>query len=96
MKRKIITVEEFFRLKQMFNSVKEDQEIAWEIYDKQYEDKVILNQLMAKALVFKKRNEFIDTVKFEFIADSKKLYSFISINTFDQIYMDILNKLLDD
>ena len=96
MKRNIITIEEFFRLKEMFSSVKDDQEIAWEIYDKQYEDKVILNQLMAKALMFKKRNEFIDTVKFEFVADSKKLYSFIKLNHMDQIYMDILNKLLDD
>jgi len=96
MKRNIITIEEFFRLKEMFSGIKEDQEIAWEIYENQYEDKVILNQLMAKALLFKKRKDFIDTVKFEFVADSKKLYSFIQLNTMDKIYMDILNKLLDD
>ncbi len=80
----------------MFNASKEDKEIAWGIFDSQYEDKVIISQLMAKALMFKNRRDFIDTVKFEFIADSKKLYSFIDINTFDKIYMDILNKLLDD
>ena len=96
MDRKIITVEEFFRLKEMFNASKEDQQIAWEIFDSQYEDKIIISHLMAKALMFKSRRNFIDTVKFEFIADSKKLYSFIDINTFDKIYMDILNKLLDD
>ena len=44
-------------------------------YDSQYEDKVIISQLMAKALMFKSRRKFIDTVKFEFIADSKVIES---------------------
>jgi len=96
MKKKIITVEEFFRLKQMFSGGQEDKELAWEIFDNTYEDKIILSQLMAKALMFKNRQQFIDAVKFEFIADSKKLYAFIEAESFNHIYMDILKKLLDE
>tara|TARA_R100001440_G_scaffold16954_3_gene28717 strand:+ start:1721 stop:2005 length:285 start_codon:yes stop_codon:yes gene_type:complete len=94
MKKKIITVEEFFRLKLMFSGSQEDKELAWEIYDNAYEDKVILNQLMAKALMFEDRQQFIDGVKFEFIANSKNLYAFISAESIEEIYKDILNKLL--
>tara|TARA_R100000742_G_C4254182_1_gene72239 strand:- start:606 stop:899 length:294 start_codon:yes stop_codon:yes gene_type:complete len=94
MKKRVITVEEFFRLKQMFSGSSEDKAIAWEIYDNAYEDKIILNQLMGKALMFNDRTNFIDAVKFEFIADSKKIYTFIETNTMNRIYRDILDKLL--
>ena len=46
--------------------------------------------------MFKNRQQFIDAVKFEFIADSKKLYAFIEAESFNHIYMDILKKLLDE
>ena len=94
MKKKVITVEEFFRLKQMFSGSTEDKNIAWEIYENAYEDRVILNQLMGKALMFKDRTNFIDAVKFEFIADSKRIYTFIETNAMNKIYRDILDKLL--
>ncbi len=87
-------MEEFFKLKEMFSGTEEDKVIAWEIYDNAYEDKVILNQLMAKALMFEDRTEFIDAVKFPFMADSKKIYAFIDTQSFNEIYKTILNKLL--
>tara|TARA_R110001592_G_scaffold45643_4_gene145863 strand:- start:1530 stop:1823 length:294 start_codon:yes stop_codon:yes gene_type:complete len=96
MKKKIITVEEFFRLKEMFSGSSEDKKLAWTVYDSAYEDKIILNQLMGKALLFKHRSDFIDAVSMEFIADSKKIYAFIEMNTMTLLYRDILNKLLKD
>ena len=96
MKKKIISVEEFFRLKEMFDGSDEDHELAWEIYNNAYEDKVIIGQLIAKALMFKNRARFVDAVKFKFIANTKEIYAFIDTNTFNDIYTDILKKLIDE
>jgi hypothetical protein len=60
---KVITVEEFFRLKQMFQGLPDDQELAWEIYKNNYKDDAV-DLLMHKALVFKHRKKFADAVQF--------------------------------
>tara|TARA_R110002051_G_scaffold321795_2_gene410418 strand:+ start:222 stop:515 length:294 start_codon:yes stop_codon:yes gene_type:complete len=96
MKKKIITIEEFFRLKQMFSGSIEDKELALEIYENAYEDSIILHQLMGKALMFKDRTEFIDAIKIEFIADSQRIYTFIKVSSMTRIYREILNKIIND
>ena len=35
---KVITLEEFFKLKEMFQGLPDDQELAWEIYKNNYKD----------------------------------------------------------
>ncbi len=52
---KIISIEEFFRIKEMFSGSEEDKDLALELYNTQYQDKHILNELMLKALLFKDR-----------------------------------------
>tara|TARA_R110000803_G_scaffold57802_2_gene115856 strand:+ start:222 stop:518 length:297 start_codon:yes stop_codon:yes gene_type:complete len=96
-KKKIITIDEFFRLKQMLSSSKEDQEIAFEIYSNQYKDRNILDPLMHKALLFKNRKDFQATVKVDLVTQTgKALYIFLAEEHADEIYKQILDKLMND
>tara|TARA_B110000908_G_C10216653_1_gene433141 strand:+ start:406 stop:705 length:300 start_codon:yes stop_codon:yes gene_type:complete len=96
-KRRIITIEEFFRLKEMFDGLPEDQGIACEIYRSQYQDREIIDQLMAKALIFENRKKFIDAVVFKFkVGTAISLYNFIDIEEIDSVYTEILNKIMKD
>jgi|TARA_R110000822_G_scaffold89455_2_gene207176 hypothetical protein len=96
-KKKIITIDEFFKLKQMLSSSKEDQEIAFEIYSNQYKDRNILDPLMHKALLFKNRKDFQATVKVDLVTQTgKALYIFLAEEHADEIYKQILDKLMND
>mgnify|MGYP003631171553 CR=1 FL=1 len=97
MKRKIITIDEFFRLKQMLSGPKEDQEVAFDIYSKQYKDRNILDPLMHKALLFKNRRDFASTIKVDITSKTgKSLYVFLAEEQADEIYKQILDKLMND
>ena len=94
-KRRMITIEEFFRLKQMFDGLPEDQSIAYEIYRSQFQDIEIIDQLMAKALMFKSRKKFIDAVVFKFkVGTAISLYNFIDVEEIDAVYKEILDKIM--
>jgi hypothetical protein len=94
MEKKVITQEEFFKLKEMFSGSVEDVVMALEIYNTQYKDKEVLDQLMAKALMFDKRLTFVESVKFDFLANTQKIYAFIHKNTADKVYLKIMNKIM--
>jgi len=99
--RKIITIDEFFTLRDMFSGSKEDAAIALAIYQEQYQDKDILDRLMCKALMFKERVDFSIAVQYTFQMgmsdmDTKNIYAYIDINKMDEIYNEILNKITDD
>jgi hypothetical protein len=97
MKKKIITLDEFFKYKEMFSGLQEDKELALHMYNNtNYEEKEVVNRLMAKALMFKDRVDFCIAVKFSFkinSLDTNKIYTFIEKSKVDNIYMDILRKI---
>lgn len=97
MKKKIITLDEFFKYKEMFSGLQEDKELALHMYNNtNYEEKEVVNRLMAKALMFKDRVDFCIAVKFSFVInslDTNKIYTFIEKSKVDNIYMDILRKI---
>ena len=91
---KIIELEEFFRLKEMFQGLPDDQELAWVIYENNYKDDTA-DLLMHKALVFKSRKKFADAVKFidTPILGKQQLYIYIEEKKMHSIYKKILDKL---
>ena len=97
MKKKIITLDEFFKYKEMFSGLKEDKELAWHMYDNtDYQEKEVVNRLMAKALMFKDRVDFCIAIKYSFqinALDTNKIDAFIKKSKVDNIYMDILRKI---
>jgi hypothetical protein len=96
-KKKIISIDEFFRMKEMFSGSLEDKELAFEIYKNQYKDRKILDLLMLKALMFNDRKAFAATIKVDFtVGNGKKLYTFLSLEQANEIYKQILDKLMDD
>ena len=96
-KKKIISLSEFFRMKEMFSGTQEDKEIAFEIYKNQYKDRKILDLLMLKALMFGDRKAFAATIQVDFtVSNGKKIYTFLSLEQADDIYKQILDKLMDD
>ena len=78
---KIITLEEFFKYKQMFQGLPEDQSLACEIYNNaNYENKEVLDKLMVKALMFEDRVNFCTAVKYTLNVgelSTKKIYAFL-------------------
>lgn len=95
--KKIITIEEFFRLKQMFSGSIEDKELAYHLWENQYTDRNILDPLMAKGLMFTDRKSFASVVKMNFTSKSgKTLYTFLSEQQANDIYKQILDKLMND
>lgn len=96
---RIITLDEFFKYKEMFSGLPEDQALACELYNNaNYADKKLLDQLMAKALVFDKRYNFCIAVKHKFKLGSFKtsrIYAYIDKNKLDGVYTEILRKLKD-
>lgn len=94
-KSKIITAQEFFRLREMFNGLDEDVAMAVEIYKNAgYDKKEIVDILMAKALVFKPRRRFCDAIKFSFdLPTHKKIYAFMKESEADEIYFNILKQI---
>ena len=95
--KKIITIEEFFRLKQMFAGSTEDKAMAFEIWDNQYKDRNIIDPLMFKGLMFTDRKSFAKAVKVDFTTKTGKiLYTFLSEQQADEIYKQILDKLMND
>ena len=93
---KVITLDEFFKLKEMFQGLPDDQEMAWEIYKNNYKDDAI-DLLMHKALVFKHRKKFADAVQFidPPIVGRQALYYYIDIHKADSIYKQILDKIMN-
>jgi len=74
-----------------------DQEIAFEIYSNQYKDRNILDPLMHKALLFKDRKNFQATIKVDLVTQTgKALYIFLAEEHADEIYKQILDKLMND
>ena len=99
--RKIITIDEFFSLKEMFSGSKEDAALALEIYKNQYTDQDVLDKLMCKALLFKDRVNYSIAVKYTFrigFYDMKtgNIFAYIDSNKLDNIYNQILNKIIDN
>jgi len=95
MAKKIITIDEFFRLQEMFRGSREDQTMALEIYNTQYDDKDILDDLMTKALVFKDRKDFEHAIKYKFPTKSgESIYLYIEEKKMNIIYKSILDKLM--
>ena len=96
-KKRIITIDEFFRFKEMLSGSREDQELAFEIYNNaDFADKELVDKLMAKALLFKDRVDFCIAVKYTFKIgsfNSNRIYTFIKASKVDKIYMDILRKI---
>lgn len=94
-KYKVITLKEFFRLKQMFQGLPDDQEVAWEIYKNIFKDDAI-DLLMHKALMFKHRKKFADAVKFTDtpIMGKQELYVYIKEEKMHSIYKKILDKII--
>ena len=92
---KVITLEEFFKLKEMFQGLPDDQELAWEIYKNNYKDDTA-DLLMHKALVFKHRKKFADAVQFidKPIVGKQALYYYIDIFKMDSIYKQILDQIM--
>jgi hypothetical protein len=96
-KKKIITIDEFFRLKEMLQGLPEDKDIAFQIYSSQYEDREMLDQLMSKALLFEDRKNFVDAIRFKFkIRTADTLYTFIDVEEMNLVYKHILNKITGD
>jgi len=99
-KKKIITLDEFFRYKQMFEGLPEDKALASQLYNNaDYADKEIVDRLMAKALMFDDRVKFCIAVKHQFTIGcfkTTRIYAFIQKETIDEIYIDILRKLRDN
>ena len=93
---KVITVEEFFRLKDMFQGLPDDQELAWEIYKNNYKDDAV-DLLMHKALVFKHRKKFADAVQFidQPEVGKQALYIYIDFYKAESIYKEILDKIMN-
>jgi len=93
---KVITVEEFFRLKEMFQGLPDDQELAWEIYKNNYKDDAV-DLLMHKALVFKHRKKFADAVQFidQPKVNKQALYIYIDFYKAESIYKKILDKIMN-
>ena len=96
-KKKIITLDEFFTYKRMFEGLPEDKALACELYNNaDYADRDILDRLMAKALVFESRVKFCSSVGYTGTVDTietVKIYIFVEREKVDKIYMDILKKL---
>ena len=92
---KIITAEEFFRLKEMFMGVDEDQAIAVEIYKNSgFANKEIVDLLMAKALVFEPRKKFCDAIKFTFnLPSNKEIYAYMEEQEAEEVYYKILRDM---
>jgi len=94
MTKKIIRIEEFFRLKEMLSGSKEDQQVAWHIYKNNYPEDMMMDTLMHKALVFKNRRNFGDAISFHYHTDTIKIYAYIDSERMDQIYNEILDKIM--
>ena len=94
-KSKIITAEEFFRLKEMFMGVDEDQAIAVEIYKNSgFANKEVVDLLMAKALVFEPRKKFCDAIKFTFnLPSNKEIYAYMEEHEAEEVYYKILRDM---
>ena len=94
MKKELVR-REFFKLKQMFQGLPDDQELAWEIYKNNFKDDVV-DLLMHKALFFKHRKKFADAVKFTEtpIVGKQELYIYVEEQKMHSIYKEILNKII--
>tara|TARA_R110001592_G_scaffold85153_5_gene251498 strand:- start:1160 stop:1492 length:333 start_codon:yes stop_codon:yes gene_type:complete len=98
--RRTITLDEFFRFKEMFQGSTEDIEVALSIWNSQYEDKTLIDTLMCKALLFNDRVNFAAAVKHKFsirgrgsAMGTQYLYAFIEARKLNQVYADILKTI---
>jgi len=93
--KKIISAEEFFRLKEMFSGLAEDRTLALEVYNNSnFQDKEIVDLLMAKALTFEPRKKFCDAIKFVYNIPSKQnIYAFLKEEEANEIYYNILKDM---
>lgn len=81
----------------MLEGLPEDQSLAIEVYNSQFQDKDMIDHLMAKALLFNNRKKFVDAVVFRFkVGSAVSLYNFIDIEEMNLVYKEILNKIIRD
>jgi hypothetical protein len=97
--KKKITVEEFFRIKQMLQGLPDDRALGCVIYNNSdYADKDILDKLMCKALMFDARVKFCIAINYGIKLGSLKLsriYQSLERRDADKVYIDILRKIKD-
>jgi hypothetical protein len=94
----LITVKEFFSLREMFMGLDEDFELALENYKNlDFDDRGILNLLFTKSLLFDKRLRFIKAIGKSYISEellSKNINSAVKEVGDYVIYKKILLKIL--
>tara|TARA_R100001463_G_scaffold130888_4_gene190583 strand:+ start:14 stop:316 length:303 start_codon:yes stop_codon:yes gene_type:complete len=97
--KKKITVEEFFRIKQMLQGLPDDRALGCVMYNNSnYADKDILDKLMCKALMFDARVKFCIAINYGIKLGSLKLsriYQSLERRDADKVYIDILRKIKD-
>jgi len=79
----------------------EDKDLATEIYtNSNFEDKKIIDLLMAKALTFNNRKKFCDGIKFNYalsvssgIPSKQNIYAFLQEHEANEIYYKILKQM---
>ena len=99
-KSKVIEVDEFFTLLQMLTSIDEDKEMAHAILNaNDYQDRDVIDKLLAKAMVFEDRFKYCAAVKMSIQFGSFKtsrLYAYLDKHKCRDIYLDILRKIKEN
>ena len=99
-KSKVIDVDEFFKLLEMLTNIDEDKEMALAILEaSNYQDRKIIDKLLAKAMVFEDRFKFCAAVKLPIVFGSFKtsrLYAYLDKHKCRDIYLDILRKIKEN
>ena len=94
----LITVKEFFSLREMFMGQDEDFELALENYKNlDFDDKEILNLLFTKSLAFDKRKRFVKAISKNYTSDElvgKNINSAVKNAGDYVVYKKILLKIL--
>ncbi len=94
----LITVKEFFSLREMFMGLDEDFELALENYKNlDFDDKEILDLLFTKSMLFDKRTRFLKAISKTYTSEAlvgKSINSAIKNAGDYAVYKKILLKLL--
>lgn len=94
----LITVKEFFSLREMFMGLDEDFQLALENYKNlNFYDKDILDLLFAKSMLFGKRTRFLNAISKTYKSEElvgKNINHVIKIARDSTIYKKILLKIL--
>lgn len=94
----LITVKEFFSLREMFMGLDEDFELALENYKNlDFDDKDILDLLFTKSMLFDKRTRFLTAISKTYTSEElvgKNINSVVKNAGDHVVYKKILLKLL--